>query len=107
MISSKRWSIILIAIVLTIAATAMAQDYRGKLQGTVADESGAAIPGAHVVLRNVATGVEVSRQSDDVGHFIFDFVDPGEYIVVVEQTGFKKAVQENVVVRNRGDITVD
>jgi len=105
--SKCRRGISLIVVLLAMASLAVAQDYRGKLQGTVSDEAHAAIPGAHVVLRNTKTGVEVSRQSDGNGHFIFDFVDPGEYMVVIEQPGFKKAVQENVIVQNRSDLTVD
>jgi hypothetical protein len=92
---------------LAMASVVAAQDYRGKVQGSVTDENGGAIPGAHVVLRNIKTGVEVSRASDNNGHYIFDFVEPGDYVVVTEQTGFKKAVQENVKVQVRSDITVD
>jgi len=90
-----------------MASLVAAQDYRGKVQGSVTDENGGAIPGASVVLRNVKTGVEVTRASDKDGHYIFDFVEPGDYVVVIEQTGFKKAVQENVKVQVRSDITVD
>ena len=102
-----RFGIAVIAFLFLMVSSVAAQDYRGKVQGTVTDEAGAAIPGASVVLRNTQTGVDVTRQSDGDGHYIFDFVEPGQYIVVIEQTGFKKAVQENVIVRNRGDITVD
>jgi hypothetical protein len=108
MISSKyglRFAVI--TLLLAMASLVAAQDYRGKVQGSVTDENGGAIPGAHVVLRNVKTGVEVSRASDNDGHYIFDFVEPGDYMVVVEQTGFKKAVQENVRVQVRSDLTVD
>src|SRR5213075_612510 len=35
------------------------------------------------------------------------FIEPGEYTVLVEKTGFKKAIQEHVIVRVRGDISVD
>ena len=83
-----------------------AQDYRGKVQGSVRDENGGAIVGAQVVLRNTKTGVEVTRQSDSEGRFVFDFVEPGDYILTAEQSGFKKAVQENIEVRVRGDIAV-
>jgi hypothetical protein len=102
-----RFSAAVVACLFLMVSAVAAQDYRGKVQGTITDEAGAAVPGASVVLRNTQTGVEVTRQSNDDGHFIFDFVEPGQYIVVVEQTGFKKAVQENVIVRNRADITVD
>ena len=49
---------------LTMFSFATAQDYRGKVQGLVTDENGAAVPGAHVALRNIATGVEQSRQNE-------------------------------------------
>ncbi len=102
-----RFGISVIVLLFVMVSSVAAQDYRGKVQGSVTDESGAAIPGAQVVLRNIQTTVEVTRRSNGEGHYIFDFVEPGEYIVVVELTGFKKAVQENVIIRNRADITVD
>ncbi|MDQ2922229.1 MAG: carboxypeptidase-like regulatory domain-containing protein, partial [Acidobacteriota bacterium] len=108
MISSKcglRFAVVILFF--AMASVVAAQDYRGKVQGSVTDENGAAVPGANVVLRNVNTGVEVTRAADNDGHYIFDFVDPGEYVVVIEQAGFKKAVQENVIVRVRGDISVN
>ena len=97
-----RFCIAAIAALLVIVSSVAAQDYRGKVQGVVTDEAGGSVPGAHVVLLNIKTGVEVTRESDRDGHFIFDFVEPGEYRVVVEQTGFKKAVQENVIVEKPG-----
>src|SRR4051812_40626157 len=83
------------------------QDYRGKVSGTVSDVNTAAIPGARVTLRNDETGVEVERQTDGDGRYQFDFVDPGNYTVTVEQAGFKKVEQKNVGVRQRGDVTAD
>jgi hypothetical protein len=102
-----RFGVAVIALLLLLVASVAAQDYRGKVQGTVTDEAGGAIAGAQVVLRNTQTGVDVTRQSDSDGNYIFDFVEPGDYIIVIEQTGFKKAVQENIVVRNRSDLTVN
>lgn len=102
-----RFGIAVVAFLLIVVCSAGAQDYRGKVQGTVTDENAGAVAGANVVLRNVKTGVEATRVADRDGHYIFDFVDPGDYVVVVEQAGFKKAVQENVNVRVRSDVTVD
>ncbi|HEU4387482.1 MAG TPA: carboxypeptidase-like regulatory domain-containing protein [Blastocatellia bacterium] len=96
-----------LAMLLALSGLVAAQDYRGKVQGTVTDPDGNAVVGARVILHNDETGVDATRQSDTEGHYIFDFVDPGIYTVNVEQTGFKKAEQKNVVVRNRGDVTVD
>src|SRR5436190_17914483 len=105
--STVRFCVAAFALVLALAAPSVAQDYRGKVQGLIADDNGAAVPGAQVLLRNFNTGVEVTRTTNDDGRYVFDFVEPGEYTVVVEHTGFKKAVQEHVVVRVRGDLSVD
>jgi hypothetical protein len=100
---------VLIALVATfvLSAQALAQDYRGKVQGAVTDASGGALAGVKVTLKNVGTGVEVTRQTNSEGRYIFDFVESGVYAVLVEATGFKKYEQRNVIVQNRGDVTVD
>jgi Carboxypeptidase regulatory-like domain len=96
-----------LALLLCFAVPALAQDYRAKLQGVVADASGSSLPGAKVTLRNVNTGVEVTRQTNGEGVFIFDFVESGTYTVLVEAQGFKKFEQRNILVQNRGDLTVN
>ena len=102
-----RLGITLIVVFLAAPSLVVAQDYRGKVQGTIADPTGSAVAGARVVLHNDETGVEVPRQTDSDGHYIFDFVDPGIYTIIVEVTGFKKSEQKSVIVRNRGDVTAD
>ena len=99
--SGCRLGMLLLASMLAMATSIAAQDYRGKVQGSITDENGAAVPGAQVVLRNIESGVEVTRQTNDDGRYVFDFVDPGEYTVAVEHAGFKKALQEHVIVRVR------
>jgi hypothetical protein len=92
--SSSTWHLrltLLATFFLAFVSLAAAQDYRGKVQGYCKDENGGAIVGATVVLRNVKTGVEVTRQADSEGRFLFDFVEPGDYILTAEQSGFKKA----------------
>src|SRR5262245_28354747 len=73
------------------------QDYCAKLQGIVSDSSGGGRAGAKVTLRNVGTGVEVTRQTNAEGLYIFDFVESGTYMVTVEAQGFKKFEQRNIL----------
>jgi hypothetical protein len=89
------------------AGTALAQEYRGRVQGMVGDRSHAAIANAKVTLRNVNTGIEVVRETDTAGHYLFDFVNPRIYGVTVEAPGFQRFVQENVIVLTGGDVTVN
>lgn len=84
----------------TLLAPALAQDYRAKVSGTVTDASGAVVPNATVTLKNVDTGMAAVRQSNATGQYRFDLVEPGTYSVTVNQTGFKRLVQEKVVLRN-------
>ncbi len=85
----------------------MAQEYRGRIQGTITDPSQAVIAGATVTLSNVNTGINTVRSTNDSGHYLFDLVEPGTYRITVEATGFSKSVQENISLATHGDVTVD
>ena len=100
------WCIAVIGL-LMLAPIAAAQEYRGRVQGTVTDQSQAALPGATVTLTNTATGVAVTRPTNAEGRYIFDFVDPGTYVIVAELDGFRRVEQRNVTVGQRADLTVN
>jgi hypothetical protein len=86
---------------------ALAQTYRGQVRGFITDQTGAALAGATVELLNVNTGVSTTKESDDAGQYVFDYIEPGTYRVTVNATGFGKFVQQNVVVQSNGDVTVN
>ncbi|HEY6548818.1 MAG TPA: carboxypeptidase-like regulatory domain-containing protein, partial [Vicinamibacteria bacterium] len=50
-------------------AWAQSQATTGVIEGTIVDESGAAVPGATVTLKNGATNFERQVQSDRDGRF--------------------------------------
>jgi len=92
---------------LLFAPGATAQDYRGRVQGSVLDSTQGALPGTTVIMVNDATGVAVTFVANRDGHYIFDFVEPGVYTITGELQGFKKAQQRNVRVPQRGSVTAD
>jgi hypothetical protein len=97
-----------VALVLALLSSVLlAQEYRGRIQGTVMDTSQAAVVGATVTLANVKTGITTVRTSNEAGHYLFDLVDPGIYRLTMEASGFAKVVQGNVDLPSRGDLTVD
>ena len=96
-----------IPLFLLFACPGFSQSYRGRVQGVITDPTQAVVTGATVTLKNVATGVQVVRQSSDTGLYLFDLVDPGTYSLTVEAAGFTKYIQENIVVQMRGDVTVN
>lgn len=103
----SRFVSLCVVLIALLAGIASAQEYRGRVQGTVSDPSQAAVAGAAVTLRNVNTNVESVRQTDSAGHYLFDLVQPGTYSVTVVAAGFQKLVQENVTVLTGGDVTVN
>ncbi|MGH8245708.1 MAG: carboxypeptidase-like regulatory domain-containing protein, partial [Gammaproteobacteria bacterium] len=98
------WALFLIVFLSHVAA---AQELRGRVQGIVTDSSAAVIAGANVTLRNDNTGVDTVRQTNTAGLYVFDFVPPGTYTMTVEMAGFRKFVQQNILVQTRSDVTVD
>src|ERR1035438_3185473 len=90
-----------------VAGILTAQEYRGRVQGTVRDTSDAVIPGASVTLHNINTGISTVRATNDAGRYIFDLVEPGSYSISIENRGFSKFLQQNVPVAAGGDVTVD
>jgi Carboxypeptidase regulatory-like domain len=96
-----------VAIALTICLPAIAQEYRGRVQGAVTDASAAFVPGATITLHNVETGVDATRVANESGRYVFDYVNPGTYTLSAQLSGFKKYTQQNILVQLHGDVTVD
>jgi hypothetical protein len=61
------------------------------IDGVVKDPSGAAIPGAAVILKNSETALSVNALTDDQGHFAFADVAPGKYSITIQRDGFDDA----------------
>ena len=61
----------------------------GALSGRVTDQSGAVVPAASVVMRNLSTGVEQTAQTNNVGLYGFPTVMPGTYSLSASSKGFR------------------
>src|SRR2546423_327659 len=68
------------------------------LTGTVADSSGALIPGVEVTAKNINTGIADTRITNETGSFSFPSLQaPGTYTLSAALSGFQTAVYNNVV----------
>ena len=66
--------------------------------GTVADASGAFIPGVEVTAKNVNTGIAETRLSNEGGSYVFQSLQaPGTYTLSASLPGFQTATFNNVV----------
>jgi hypothetical protein len=76
-----------------------AQDPRGFIRGTVADNTGAVIPGAKVRAIRNETGVAAAAVANESGGYNLPYLIPGFYRLTVEHEGFKAFVRDRVEVR--------
>jgi hypothetical protein len=63
------------------------------IEGTVKDPSGAAVPGAGVILKNSETLQTENGITDSQGHFQFADAAAGKYTITVQHEGFEDAEQ--------------
>ena len=77
-------------ILLLTAATLPAQTPTAVVNGTVIDPAGAAVPEATVTVVNQETNVTSQKNTNGDGTFTIINLLPGNYVLTVEKTGFKK-----------------
>jgi hypothetical protein len=94
----KRLQIRLVAVLVTsvIASAVLFAQINAVVGGTVADASGALIPGVEVSARNAATGIVTTRITNESGNYDFASLQPGSYTVSASLSGFQTATYNNV-----------
>jgi Carboxypeptidase regulatory-like domain len=70
----------------------------GGLSGTVADSTGAVVPGASLTISQPSTGFNRSVTGNADGSYAFPNLDPGQYSLKVSAKGFADAVYDDVTV---------
>jgi Carboxypeptidase regulatory-like domain/TonB dependent receptor len=80
--------VLAILFVLSLAVAANAQTFRGAINGTVTDPSGAVVPNAAVKATESATGIDHNTVTTSDGAFSFQDIPLGFYKVSVTASGF-------------------
>src|SRR5437667_7850349 len=80
--------VIAIVVVLSLAVGVSAQTFRGAINGTVTDPSGASVPNAAVKATESATGIDHNTVTTSEGQFSFQDIPLGFYKVTVTASGF-------------------
>src|SRR6266480_4703215 len=83
----KRLVLTILAVLLLGVAT-NAQTFRGAINGTVSDPSGASVPNAAVKATETATGIDHNTVTTSEGQFSFQDIPLGLYKVSVTASGF-------------------
>jgi len=73
-----------------------AQEFRATLTGRVLDPHDGPIADALVTIKNTGTNATQQARTDTQGNYSAAFLQPGDYAVIVEATGFKKTVRDGI-----------
>jgi hypothetical protein len=79
----------------------------GIIEGAVTDESGAVLPGATVTLKNTETGFDRTGVTDAEGRYRFPALQPGDYTVRIDLSGFASQELRHVVITIGLDVQHD
>jgi hypothetical protein len=82
-------------------------NYTAQVRGTVADQTGAVLPGAKLTMTNNDTGIATLASTDSNGRYVFNGLRPATYTVKVEATGFQEVVQKDIVLGVEQQATLD
>ena len=92
-------ALLALAAVFFAPGRSFAQTFRGGINGTVTDGSGAVVAGASVEAADTATGVSHKTVSTSAGEYSFQDLALGTYKVTVVASGFQNAVVSSVPVK--------
>jgi len=93
-------------VAIALGGVAHAQGTTSRVTGVITDTNGAAVAGATVTLTNEGTNNSVTTQSSSSGGYTFDLIQPGDYTVTIEKSGFKKYVSKGNAATINQPITV-
>jgi len=98
---------ILLVVLAGALAVVVGQTNRGGLGGTVTDPNGGVVPGAKVTIKNLGTNQSITLVTSAAGTYSDQSLEPVSYTVMVEASGFKKALVEKVKVDTATVATVN
>jgi hypothetical protein len=91
-------SLAVLGLLVLIAFPGKAQTFRGSINGTVTDPSGAVVPSAQVKATETATGIDHNTVTTSDGQFSFQDIPLGSYKITVTATGFPPYTVDKVEV---------
>lgn len=100
-------AVALAATIWLLPTTATAQALYGSITGTVADGTGASVPGASVSIKDEATGLELTTVTDSTGTYTIRNITGGTYTLRATLQGFKEFVQTGIPVTPGGIVRIN
>ncbi len=100
-------ALLLVIIINGLNVGALAQTITGRISGTVTDANGASVPGVTIKIVNEATQQSRMSTADPNGFYVATNLPVGNYTIIVEHQGFKRATKTGYNLVSDGRLTVD
>ncbi|MGB6431449.1 MAG: carboxypeptidase regulatory-like domain-containing protein [Candidatus Acidiferrales bacterium] len=98
---------LVVVFVLSLATPSVAQITTATVVGTVTDNTGAVVGNAQVTITNPDTDFTRATPTNSSGQYRFELLPIGNYVLDVTASGFKKFVQQGIVLTVNQVATVD
>src|SRR5262249_22435788 len=103
----KACYLVLTVFLLSNALSAQTTVAGARLNGTVTDPTGAAIPGAKVTVHNTETGLTRETQTTEAGLYDFPNLPVGLYELTIEKAGFSSVKRTGILLTVGATATID
>ena len=106
---NKQWFVLLAALLVSAMSVGVgiAQQGGGTISGSVTDSQGAAISGAAVEVKSVATNAVFSAVTNTSGFYTAPSLAVAEYEVAAQFEGFKRAVRSGITLQVNQTARID
>jgi hypothetical protein len=98
---------VLIIAIAMFTQGAAAQANRAAITGTVADATGAILPGVEVTATNTGTNVPTATRTNQDGIYVIPNLFPGPYSVEFKRDGFQTVIHPNVMLESTQVARID
>jgi outer membrane receptor for ferrienterochelin and colicin len=97
---------LLVLLLISFAASAVAQGGRAEIAGIVLDQGKAVLPGVTVTVTSEGTGQNRQAVTGSEGKFVIPTLLPGTYTIKAELQGFEPTIRKGVVLQVGQEMTV-
>ena len=87
--------------------SALAQSFTGQITGTVADQTGAVLPGVAIVSTNVDTNAKREILTNETGNYTITALQRGNYRIEAQFPGFATQVRTGLVLQVNQTLRLD
>ncbi len=92
---------------LSPAAVGHAQEDAGRIEGTIRDQAGSALPGVKVTLRGEGSPILDSTLTSPQGRYLFASLKRGVYGIEAEAEGYQRVFQAQIALNPPQKVSVD